>query len=148
MKRYAVTTLFFVCTLTLFAQTKQTKKFFVNSFEIIKGNDEDNKIEHLCEGFDILITTDSINIGDDFNLAITKSVYNVEKNLTMYWVEDQAKSNTICYVFLATDQKGEHYIQIHSCDSLGELIYEGGMIFKHLDNVSRYELWRFMRNIK
>lgn len=147
MKKIASIILLLVINTTLIAQSKQTKVFQVNSYQYL-GTDYNKDLEPLCQGFEVIITTDKINIGDDFDLTVIKSEFFSEKNFTKYWVEDKAINNKIGYVIVAVDGRGENYIQVHASGPNGELEYEGGILFRYWDYVSNYDLWRYMRNNK
>lgn len=145
LKKILIFILVYNSSTNLIAQSKQSIQFFVNSYRFI--DTEYNKdLEPLCEGFYVTINTDKINIGDEYDLTITKSEFDSEKKVTEYWVEDKAKQDKICRIFLGKDNNGENLIQIHSCSSIGEVVSKGGIQFRYWDYTSNYDLWRHMRN--
>ena len=145
MKNFVSIILLLAVNINLLAQSKQKKVFRVNSYRFLDTN-YNKDLEPLCQGFEVIITTDKINIGDDFDLIITKSEYNSKMNFTKYWVKDKAVNDKIGYVILALDDRGENYVQVHSSGPDGELVYKGGIVFQYWDYVSNYDLWRYSRN--
>ena len=129
----------------VYGQIGQPKEFHVNAYRILKKGDE-RKPEPLCKGFNVLITDEEVNIGDDFDLQVTEKKHYPTKRQTYYWVDDQATSRKVCLVILLTGEGGDNYVQIHPCDANGEFQYDGGMIFEYIDYVSDYDLWRYMRS--
>ena len=127
-----------------YAQSGQTKKFYVNAFTTLK-KDSQSDPERMCEGFNVQITDQRINLGDDIDLLVTSKRHYPSKGQTFYWVDDRVSNGQVCVVVLLIDQNGDNYIQIHTCDSKGEYQYDGGMLFQYLDYVSFYELWRARR---
>ena len=132
--------------LTVPVEAQQTKKFHVNAYRLVANSDEEANLELLCQGFDVVISSNKINIGDEFDLAVVDNDYISEKALTIYTVEDPAKDLKVRFAIVGIDSDGNSFIQLHESDSEDKLVYEGGMFFAFKDIVPNYDLWRYMRN--
>lgn len=126
-------------------QAQQTRNFHVNAYRTI-DSEKRTKLEKLCQGFDVVISLNRINIGDQFDLTITDSNYNTEEAYTLFTIEDPANAYKIEFAIVGTDSSGDNFIQLHEADEEGNPIYEGGMVFMYADIIPDYDFWRYMRN--
>lgn len=148
MKSYFVflPLLIFCCLLTLMPLHAQQKKdFYVNSYRRIEPGKR-TKLERLCQGFDVVISSNRINVGDQFDLVVIDSNYIPEDSHTLFKVKDPSNAFKIGVAIVGIDSGGDNFIQLHEVDDDGNLIYEGGMVFMHLNSVADYDLWRYLRN--
>ncbi len=121
-----------------------TKTFYINMVK----SESDEKFTNVVEPFEIEVKTNSVNIGDNFDLKITNREYrkNGKWNITELTVDDPATKYKICKILLAIDNKDNFMIATNSC----ELNNNGKpvmiMSFINSKEIAWYELWRSYRN--
>ena len=121
-----------------------TKSFYINS---AKSKTDDN-FTNVSEPFEIVIKTNSINIGDYFDLKIINREYrkNSKWNITELTVEDPSSEYKICKILLATNDKDNYMIATNSCELKDDGEPEMIMSFINSKHIAWYELWRNYRN--
>lgn len=149
MKRFILLTCLLLGFIQVHAQSTQSKVFYVNAYKYLKEG-EQTKREPLCDGFEVVIDTEKINIGDEYELTILTKNYFDDDKATYYTVTDPSpnKDIAIAFVKVGLDGNGNNYILLHSADEKGEAQYTGGMLFTYWDYVGWYDLWRVMRTKK
>jgi hypothetical protein len=130
----------FSATITIVCGQSQTKKFFVNAAQFAYSK------EPLCEGFEVAIYSNKIELGDDFELEVTNKVHLKEENVTRYIVIDPAKSNKICAINHGTFENGDNFVECFPCNDRGQPSEKRSAIFFYWDYVPYYSLWRYGRN--
>ncbi len=125
----------------LFAQAQQTKSFYVNACHFYGSFKTEN--EPLCDGFEIKITTNYINIGEDVDLRIISR--QLIDNKTRYVVEDP--KSQIIGAFHGKTPRGNDYLQVVFKSNKSDKI-ESGLTFQYWDYVSSYDFWRAERKKK
>jgi hypothetical protein len=122
-------------------QSQQRKSFYVNAYTFYGSFKTDRK--PMCDGLEIIITTEKINIGDDDNLKITSK--ELIDGKTKYLVEDP--KGQITGVFHGITKGGNDYLQLVFKSDKGDRM-ESGLIFQYWDHVDSYNFWKYDRKSK
>ena len=121
-----------------------TKLFYINAAQ----SDTDKDFIKVSSPFEVSVETNTINIGDKFDLKITKREFRKkeELNITELSVIDPSPEYKICKVFIVTDNEENYTIVTYSCkedkDGKPNMI----MKFTNSNYIAWYELWKGYRN--
>lgn len=118
------------------AQSQQTKTFYVNACRFY-GSFQ-TELEPLCDGFNVKITTKTIDLAANGTLTI-KSHQQIEGGRVQYLVIDP--KNEIKAVIHGFSSRGNDFIQVVFANN-SDKEKESGIIFQFWDHVSSYNFWR------
>lgn len=132
---------FVVFSLTSYAQLLQPKKFNVNAYKFF-GSFK-TELKPMCEGFEISVSKQYINIGDDFNLKVESATFDKNSNTTTFSITDP--KGQIGGALLGLTSNGDNYLQVNFLDEDGN-IRSAGIIFQYWNNVDDFFFWRSNRD--